>query len=131
MYGLYNAMHGVNDHADTLLEWLGINQPDSSFTAGRFRDCYLNDDGTRIVLFTRNGGGNREQYQDVMDELSTHPCWVRDFDDDFDSTYAYIEFTVPTEFQEQAKLMVTGEPVLSLREKTQRVIDAIRNGEQP
>jgi hypothetical protein len=32
--------------------------------------------------------------------LPNHPNYIRDFDDDFDSTYAYIVFSVPKEYEE-------------------------------
>lgn len=126
--GLYNATHAVHDDSDLLMEWLGINQPDSHFTAGRYRDCWLTEDGDRIIVFTRNGGDQRARYQTVLDELKTHPCWVRDWDDDFDSTYCYIEFEVPVEHRGQAKELAPGVREPSLREKTESVFTQIRGG---
>lgn len=70
---------------------------------GRFRDCYPSEDGTKIILFTRNGGGNREEYQGVFDTLSGHPNYLTDYDDDFDCTYASIEFSVPEGWQDMVK----------------------------
>ena len=51
--------------------------------------------GTYIILLTRNGGGNREQYQSCLDNLATHPNHVKDWDCDWDHTYAEIAFTIP------------------------------------
>jgi hypothetical protein len=48
-----------------------------------------------IVVHTRNGGGNREDYEDVFDEMSEHPWYSHDEDDSFDCTYANIYFKVP------------------------------------
>lgn len=92
---LYNALFGWDPFSGILLELLGLTPGD----VGRFRDCYLKEeDGEgprRIVIYTRNGGDNREEYQPILDLLSERPGWIRDFDDDFDCTYASIEFNVP------------------------------------
>ena len=95
---LYNMVFGANPDSDTLLEILGKTRAEF----GRFRDVYV-EDGC-IVVHTRNGGGNREDYEDVFDEMSTHPWYVRDADEDFDSTYANIYFKVPDESIEQFKV---------------------------
>ena len=89
---LYNMLFGSNPHADALLGILGLDRGD----VGRFRDCFLTEDG-RIAVYTRNGGGNREEYQHVFDSLSSHPQHISDSDDDFDCTYATIWFSVPDE----------------------------------
>lgn len=64
---------------------------------------YLNDDKSKILLYTRNGGGNRESYFYIFDILRKHPNYIRDYDDDFDSTYAYIEFSIPDQYKELIK----------------------------
>lgn len=86
------------------------------YESGRFRDIYLNEDGTKIILFTRNGGGNRESYFYIFDILKTHPNYITDYDDDFDCTYAYIEFSVPEEYKEALKQLSTGEKPKTLQE---------------
>lgn len=86
---LYNAVFGANPDADKLLEVLGKTKADF----GRFRDVFIEDDC--IVVHTRNGGGNRDDYQDVFEEMSNHPWYVQDADDDFDCTYANIYFRIP------------------------------------
>ena len=89
MSGLYNMLFGSNDQAGFLLGLLGKDTGDF----GRYRDVYVTED--HIVVHTRNGGGNREDYEDVFDEMSTHPWYSHDADDDFDCTYANIYFRVP------------------------------------
>lgn len=73
------------------------------YTSGRFRDIYLNEDGTRIILYTRNGGGNRESYPHIFSILASHPNYITNYDDDFDCTYASFEFSIPDEYKEDIK----------------------------
>lgn len=93
---LYNMVFGMNPDSNKLLEILGKTQADF----GRFRNVYMEDG--YIVVHTRNGGGNREDYEDVFDEMSEHPWYSHDEDDSFDCTYANIYFKVP----ENEKLIV-------------------------
>jgi hypothetical protein len=86
---LYNMVFGVNPNSDQLLEVLGKTREDF----GRFRDVYVEDDC--IVVHTRNGGGNREDHEYVFEEMSEHPWYSHDEDDDFDCTYANIYFKIP------------------------------------
>ena len=86
---LYNMIFGMNPDSDKLLSLLGKTKSDF----GRFRNVYM-DEGY-IVVHTRNGGGNREEYEDVFDEMSEHPWYSHDADDDFDCTYASIYFKIP------------------------------------
>ena len=86
---LYNMLFGVNPDTDKLMEVLGKTAGDF----GRFRNVYMEDG--YIVVHTRNGGGNREDYEDVFDEMSEHPWYSHDEDDSFDCTYANIYFKVP------------------------------------
>jgi hypothetical protein len=97
--GFYNLLFGENSHADLLRKILDIDQPEGKWHSGRYRDCYLQDG--KIVLYTRNGGGNREDY--FPNEIRNHPNYVCDYDDDFDCTYAYIEFSIPKEYVEDIK----------------------------
>lgn len=125
---LYNLLHGVNPIAPILLTVLGIDQPDGKFSSGRFRDIYLNEDGTEIILYTRNGGGNREDYQEVFDNFAkNHPNYLSDEDDDFDCTYAYIKFSVPEKAKELIKGLVTGEKPKTIAEKFEETIKGMEN----
>ena len=90
---LYNSIFGVNPDSNKLLEVLGKTVDDF----GRFRDVFIEDNC--IVVHTRNGGGNREDYEYVFEEMSNHPWYSHDQDDDFDCTYANIYFTIPEEHE--------------------------------
>lgn len=100
---LYNALFGRNPLAPILKAMLDLDT-EGGYDTGRFRDIYIqkpekDGDEPKIVLYTRNGGGNREEYQGVMDALAEHPNYLTDYDDDFDCTYASVEFSVPEKFK--------------------------------
>jgi len=80
---LYNAIFGKNPYSAALLMTLGITEAN----VPRFRDCFLDKHG-KIVIYTRTGGGNRDDYKSENDFLTTLPGYIRDEDNDFDSTYA-------------------------------------------
>lgn len=113
--GLYNMVFGQNPASDAILATLGLTRND----VGRFRDCFISDG--EIAVYTRNGGGNREAYQDALEQLSQHPCYLRDEDDDFDCTYCTVYFRFPDEFAEDLRRLDTGEKF----EPSKRWLDAI------
>jgi hypothetical protein len=96
---LYNAIFGVNPMAGVLLHMAGLDRAD----VGRFRDAYVTErDGEPVIaVYTRNGGGNREHWNDETDEgrgcdctgctqtyrLPGLPGYLGDEDDEFDCTY--------------------------------------------
>lgn len=127
---LYNLLHGRNPFSGVLLKVLGIDQDDGKYPSGRFRDIFLNEDATKILLYTRNGGGNRENYQYVFDALSKHPNYISDNDDYFDCTYATIEFSVPETHKEFVKEFMTGEKPESVGEKFNKTMAEL-NGMSP
>ena len=123
---LYNLLFGVNQDAGELLKMLDLTT--DSF--GRFRDAHLNEDGTKIIVLTRCGGGNREDYDYVFEEMANHPEFITEYDDDFDCTYAYFEFRVPEKFAKQAKLMSTGKEPASVHDKFMEAIADIEKNDK-
>lgn len=117
MSGLYNMMFGEHDHADMLLACLGFTKGD----CGRYRSCYI-DDG-KIVIHTRNGGGNREEYQDTIDTLAEHPDYLYDEDDSFDCTYANIYFRFPEKHKEMLSALPNDE---TPSDKWQKLFEALK-----
>lgn len=103
---LYNMLFGRNPAARLLLAMLDLTEAD----VGRFRDCYLGRDEEtkklRICIYTRNGGGNRDGYEAVTAKLQALPTYVKDYDDDYDCTYATYEFNVPAAFEATAEELV-------------------------
>lgn len=104
---LYNSLFGTNEDTPVLLGMIGVNKE----YFDRFRDVELINNGTIIRVFARLGGGNREGYEETWDKIREHKFYKTDYDDDFDCTYAYIEFEIPEKFKETAKKMFKGEPV--------------------
>lgn len=118
---LYNALFGENVEKDVLLGMIGLTK---SFFE-RFRDIHLIKQGTVIRVFTRLGGGNREYYEDTWEKIMSHKLYITDYDDDFDCTYAYIEFSIPDMFKETAKKMFKGEP-MSFEEKFNNQLEEMK-----
>lgn len=112
---LYNMLFGVNPLTKDVLSALKLD----SETIPRFRDAYFDHVENRLVVFTRTGGGNRDYYENSIEEdyegptnldLKNHPNYLTDEDDDFDSTYAYFYFSIPEEskyhFEEIKKIIL-------------------------
>ena len=110
----------------------------------RFRDAWVEkgSDGQPVIaIYTRTGGGNRECYCGeygrthpdpdcylaVNEELARHPLYIRDADDDFDSTYATFYFRSPDEVRD-ILTGAAGEPV-NMSERWQAAIHRIGKGE--
>ena len=128
---LYNMLFGTNPASGFLIGALELET--EKYPTGRFRDIYFeNEEGSepKVILYTRNGGGNREDYEDVFEALERHPLYLTDYDDDYDSTYAYIEFKAPqsvVDFFEDIK----GEKFERVGERFQREISEMENGKEP
>jgi hypothetical protein len=135
-------LFGRNPASGLLLAMLDLT-PD---TVGRFRDCYLTRGDSeerqnlpppelagkdlRIVVFTRNGGGNREAYESVIDTLRAHPQFIADYDDDFDCTYASFEFRVPKAFEAECKELEALPTEKEPMKKFTELIDKLKSGDQ-
>ena len=99
---LYNMINGANPATFFILPMLGEKHPEQY---PRFRDCFV--DGDEIHVYTRVGGGNRD-CDFGEEELQQHPNYLRDEDDDFDSTYATYIFSVPNEWKEDFEKIKCG-----------------------
>lgn len=89
---LYNLLFGMNPNTEILLAIIGLKQADIE----RYRDCGFTDDG--IYVYTRTGGGNREDYPN--EKLTSNEYYLRDQDDDFDCTYATYYFKFPEQIRQ-------------------------------
>lgn len=127
-------LFGQNKNSDEL--WNILNLDD--YEVGRYRDIYLReyhaDDseckyhgmepGKYIVLLTRNGGGNREDYEGCFESLRGHPNYEDDWDCDFDCTYAEIAFSIPEKVKEEIEKQ---ESAQDRGEAFNDVINSIKN----
>lgn len=101
---LYNMINGVSPATFIFLPMLGKHP----YEYPRFRDCFLTADAQHILVYTRVGGNNRNcGYGE--EELYKHPNFIKTYDDDFDDTYGYYEFSVPDEWKEDFEALKNGE----------------------
>jgi hypothetical protein len=112
---LYNLLFGVSNQAPLVLNLLGKTEGDF----GRFRDAYITEQ--YLVVHTRCGGGNRESYEHVFDEMASHPLYVHDQDDDFDCTYCDFFFKHPPGVAEQMAAIASDNPQMAPAEKWQKL----------
>lgn len=117
---LYNALFGQNKDTLILLEILGVDRD----YFNRFRDIELIKNGNIIRVFTRIGGSNRDYYKDNWEKIKNNFLYIKDYDDDFDNTYAYIEFNIPKNYKEVAKKIFKEEPI-SFRNKFEKALEEI------
>lgn len=119
---LYNLTNGVNQATFWILPMLGKTTDEYP----RFRDCFLSSRqrGTmggiipeaehrpeydnKIHIYTRVGGGNRDDYQTEIEGLRAMPGYITDFDDDFDSTFATFIFEIPARWCKDFDAILAG-----------------------
>lgn len=123
--GLYNALFGENEHANQLLDILDLDRA----MFGRYRDCFPNDIGTKIIVLTRCGGDNRNEYEIVFDTMRKHPQYLGDYDDPTDETYCYFEFQVPVLYLPQTRPLSTGKRPLTVGEKMEQEMKLLNNND--
>lgn len=103
---LYNMMNGFNPACLIFMPMLGRKQEEYP----RFRDCFISEDEKHIIIYTRVGGGNRNCGYGEED-LYKDPNFVKTWDDDYDSTYGYYEFSVPEKWKKDFDaIMKDGDP---------------------
>lgn len=93
----YNMLFGMNWQSDLLLAVIGLKKNDVE----RFRDCHKSEDGSEIYVYTRTGGGNREDYPNLT--MRERPEWRASEDDGYDCTYCTDTFEVPEQWREDVK----------------------------
>lgn len=119
-------LFGTNPFSGVLLKAIDLNLVDIP----RFRDCYLNENGSKIVVYTRTGGGNREDYERENDFLADHPGFISDCDNDFDCTYASFFYEVPEEFRPMIDVLKTMGAEDNPQKKFAQLITDLENKEQ-
>jgi len=134
--GLYNGVLGQQPYAEHLIQMLDLWKVGGV----RLRDAWLNWDGSEIIVLTRNGGGNRSHYGEhdsgrtcdcvgcaIMYWLPKHDYYIRDWDDEFDRTYAYVRFRVPPPYQDQCLQWATGAEPPSFRERFEAAMEKMKH----
>ena len=104
MSGLYTMVLGRHPLAAHLLSILGFTSEEGVLRIPRLRDVYLFPDEIRIL--TRTGGGNRDEYNDRNEWLRDLKGFIRDFDDAYDSTYAWWAYKWPKDFKKALTAML-------------------------
>ncbi|MEY2756212.1 MAG: Geobacillus virus [Actinomycetota bacterium] len=122
---MYAMIHGQRPDGPALVALLLARQ---SFEVGRYRDAWVEIEGDAPVIrvHTRNGGGNREDYDDGS--MAEHPWYVRDADDDYDCTYADWWFRPPLDElpEDVARILIDlAEPPVDMRARWEAAIKAI------
>lgn len=116
---LYNQLFDENPDAAVLIGFLGLNKD----IFGRYRNIYLNKAGDKIIVYTRCGGQkNRTDYERMFEIMKRHPNYLRDYDDEHDPTYAYIEFSVPDKYKATAQHMKPDKEPLNVWDQFQEHI---------
>lgn len=138
---LYNAVFGANAAGPALVALLNERHP---VKVGRFRDAWVEHDGDDLVIrvHTRNGGGNRECWCSdepctcgcprANESMEAHPWYVRDEDDDFDSTYADFWFRpelAALDPEVARALVAMAQAPVDMAERWNAAIEAIGGGE--
>lgn len=107
---LYNRLFGENPDATALLGMLSLTRKDFE----RYRDVYLNKGGTRIIVVARIGGTQKKYYKHVFKTIKKHPNYIKNYDDEFDQTYTYFEFSIPEKYAHTCKSFAPKEERLSV-----------------
>lgn len=120
---LYNLLFGVNPTAAVLLKMLGITNISN---IPRFRDCFMNSDGTEIIIHTRTGGGNRAEYEEQNAAMREIAGFISDDDDSFDSTYANFRYGVPESFKELVPILLKHGAFVDVAKRWNETFEGIR-----
>ena len=104
---LYTQLFGENPDATAILGFAGLTRD----MFPRYRDAFLINEGRNVVVYTRIGGPNRENYLKEIKDILSHPQYKDNCDDDFDNTYAYFKFNILDNYASTAKSMFKEEPV--------------------
>jgi hypothetical protein len=120
---LYNTIFGINPTAPVLLLILGIRDPK---IIPRFRDCFLNVDGTEIIIHTRTGGGNRSEYEEQNKGLRQIAGFKSDDDDSFDSTYANFRYNIPEKYKEAVPILLEHGAGIDTSKRWKETFEGIR-----
>jgi hypothetical protein len=121
---LYNMLHGFEPTAGFVLHVLNVYPS----AIPRFRDAYVtyrdevsDKDALVMVILTRTGGANRDEFAAENAGLCLLPGYLDTADDEFDSTFALFRYALPEQWHAHLMeyLTVNGAP-MTLRQKTEQ-----------
>ena len=110
---LFNMVVGTDPLSAIVTQLLGFTK-ESFSKIPRFRDAYIDISvgDPKLVLLTRTGGNNRDDYVEENQQLREISGYIDDFDDDFDNTFSYWRYKVPEEHVDRvASLIKMGKEV--------------------
>lgn len=93
---LYNMVCKSNPVGGLLLVAIGLHPNE----VPRIRDVWTNEELDEVTVFTRTGGGNREEYAEQNDAMTRNEYYLRNNDWEMDATYAEWHFRLPVEATE-------------------------------
>lgn len=90
---MYSLVFGQSGWPKEIMAMFGL----TAEMVGRYRDHWIERDPAMencliLAVYTRNGGGNRQEYAEQIAQMQGLTTYVRDDDDAFDSTYATFRF---------------------------------------
>ncbi|AGF85752.1 hypothetical protein QJ854_gp030 [Moumouvirus goulette] len=92
MYWILNGSP-YSDETDEIAGW--FNWDIDFYDFPRFRDVQVKKDRPIIKVTTRTGGGNREEYEEHNNYLTTLEGYSGDKDASWDRTYAIFYYSIP------------------------------------
>lgn len=116
---LYNTLFGENKDTAIFLGMIEMEKKDFA----RFRDIWLNTEGDKILVLTKLGGENRQNYQKEINQIRKNKYYITDYDDCFDETYAYFEFNIDEKYKETCKEIAPKEKRLTLEEMFKQEVE--------
>lgn len=90
----YNMLFGCNPNREIILALIGLKENDVE----RFRDCGIDSENKHIYIYTRTGGGNRDDYLNEL--LTNNIYYLYDEDDEYDCTYSTYYFKFPEDIEQ-------------------------------
>lgn len=112
---MYNTLFGANNMIKVCLELAGI---EDLSRVERLRDAIVINEGDEyyIEVLTRTGGANRESYPNTY--LKGNKQYIKDFDDDYDNTYAHYVFKSDEDSHDLARYVFENQSRKSLDLRT-------------
>ena len=103
---LYHLLHGKP--SDELFEKLILWSDLKNIEIPRFRDISVSDKEPVVIILTRTGGGNREEYEADNVAMTVFDTFIEEYDCSWDRTYAEFRYNIKKEYIDEWKKMIDG-----------------------